>query len=463
MLPLVKVVFAPFQFFLLPGTIFALIVFIYLTVIKKDKAAGLVLLLGLIIIVDAYMNTGIYIPGLESGSIRYSELVLVLLLVREFKQAKTNKAENPLRSKLMVFFIIYLLFFFISVVKSDDVVMHFFRSYRDLGIAPFLIFYIASSGFKEQRDYKKFLVYLTILAIIITLGSYQEFLFDQIFIKTSWADGRFGSFFRNPNMLAAFYALLLPLLMLFIIETNNRFIKIFLLPILLFFIFGFLKTSTRAAFIALPISLLPMVFLKTKNISFSKKIIFMALILIIISIFSPRFFSGFANRIATIEDKEEVEQSRLLIWKGTMNLVSKHLLWGTGFGETTFMEEARVAFESGSLEIDTALAAYRAQMPHNSYLYILYFMGIFALIAFLSLMLIWFKASFSNITGASNSKLHFLNLGLFCSILGFCMASFFDFQIFVKTTTSCFWCLLGIGTSLYSHTRMSQNDPPCNG
>ena len=62
------------QRFILPGLVVLLIWAIWRTVFRRDQAVGLVLYLGLIIIVDGYLNTGIYLPGLEKGSIRYSEL-----------------------------------------------------------------------------------------------------------------------------------------------------------------------------------------------------------------------------------------------------------------------------------------------------------------------------------------------------------------------------------------------------
>ena len=63
-----------FQRFFMPG-LFAFVMWAaWRTVWRRDLAVGLALYLGVLIIVDGFLSTGIFIPGLEKGSIRCCEV-----------------------------------------------------------------------------------------------------------------------------------------------------------------------------------------------------------------------------------------------------------------------------------------------------------------------------------------------------------------------------------------------------
>ena len=57
------------QRFFLPGLIVLVLWAVWRTVVKRDLAVGLALYLGLVIVADGYLNTGIYVPGLAKGSV----------------------------------------------------------------------------------------------------------------------------------------------------------------------------------------------------------------------------------------------------------------------------------------------------------------------------------------------------------------------------------------------------------
>jgi hypothetical protein len=82
-------VILPFQILFIPGILALLGWATYRTVFKRDKAVGLVLYIGLVVIVDSYMEKGVYIPGFSAGSIKYSEICACLLLL-------THRPRTPI-------------------------------------------------------------------------------------------------------------------------------------------------------------------------------------------------------------------------------------------------------------------------------------------------------------------------------------------------------------------------------
>ena len=460
-----RAIFQQCQRFFFPGSCLLLVIFLYFFFIKKDKVAGIVLYLGLIILIDYWMNTALFLPGFSSGSIRYSEFILIPLFLREYRMKNTY--DNPVKVKLTKILTVYFFFFFISVVNSNDFMLNLLRNFRELAFSPFVIFWIASRGFDNEKDYHRLCNYLFILTVIIAIGSFQEFFFDHIFMKSivyemsyrsQRASHRFGSFFGNPNMCAAFLMLMMPLLLMYIAETRKKIITIIQLFFFLFIFFAAFKTGTRALFLSFPIILMPILFSKTGNYSFTKKIASAFAILLLITILSPQLFTGLFNRVDTINSEIHVEEGaggdeRVVIWVGALKLSTKHIFWGAGFGEDIFVGEALTALDEGFLDPFTATALMVAKMPHNSYIYIHYFMGAGALISFLYFLFIYFKSSFKAVLNNSNYRLYYLNLGIFCSTFGFCMMAFFDYPLFVQRTSATFFCLAGINISLLDQQR----------
>jgi hypothetical protein len=104
------------QRFFLPVLVGFLLWASWRTVWRRDLAVGLGLYLALVIIVDGFMNTGIFLPGLEKGSIRYSELCAGFLL---FSRPPAAPRQSPYFA-VCVFVTLYFLLLFVSVFRTDE-------------------------------------------------------------------------------------------------------------------------------------------------------------------------------------------------------------------------------------------------------------------------------------------------------------------------------------------------------
>jgi hypothetical protein len=72
----------PLQRLIIPALLLVMLWAVWRTVFRRDFAVGLALYIALLVIVDGFLNTGLYLPGLDKGSIRYSELWALILIVR---------------------------------------------------------------------------------------------------------------------------------------------------------------------------------------------------------------------------------------------------------------------------------------------------------------------------------------------------------------------------------------------
>ncbi len=444
------------QWFLLPGTALLGLIFLWLSIVRKDKAAGLVLVLGVIIIVDEYMMIGIKMPGLEHGSIRYSELILLFLIFR--RQNRIWKiVQNPLRSRVLILWAIYLLLFLISVLRSLNPTGEFLVSFRKIGITSFMLFWFASSGFTEEKDYLRVLKYFMVLAILLSIVSYQQIFFDKFFLKSpvlekelfyrSMNHGRFGSFFGNPNMMASFCVLAIPSLLILCLKAEKRWSQISYYGAILTVTFSFFKTYSRGAFLGFSCMAFPYLFLKVKDIHVGKKIGLSLLAVVCILIFAPNIFDSVFKRIGTIESEETIQTSRLQLWQNTSVIVKDNLLFGIGYGDYTFGRNAIRYIRQSKIKSIRGMDS--IDHPHNSYLLIAVMMGCPALIVFITMMFTILKNMAKQLNRHVSSDLSIVGFGFFCGVFGFLVTSIFDYHFFTRGAASVFWVVCGLLVSLY--------------
>src|SRR5207247_1541874 len=145
------------------------------TVFRKDLGVGLVLYLGLVVIVDGYLNTGIYLPGLEKGSIRYSELCAVFLLINRLPVSP----QRPLGRTVYGLLWIYFTLLFVSALRSDPMLAGMFE-FRRLIVPQIVAFLVAKRGLESPGAYCSFFLYLTVLVIIVGLFTVSDLFFDRL-------------------------------------------------------------------------------------------------------------------------------------------------------------------------------------------------------------------------------------------------------------------------------------------
>ena len=193
-----------FQRFFLPALFILLGWAIWRTVWRKDSAVGLALYLGLVVFVDSFLNTGIYLPGLGTGSIRYSELCAVFLLIN--RPPAPSECSLLRTVKYLVGF--YFALLFLSALGSDPMMAGIFE-FRRLMIPQIIAFLRGNAGSRARReDYRRFFLCLIALAIIIGLFVFWDVFFDRWLLKSEMLfkpeyymnrkQGRFGGCVPQP-------------------------------------------------------------------------------------------------------------------------------------------------------------------------------------------------------------------------------------------------------------------------
>lgn len=435
------------QRFFLPSLILLLAWAIWRTVWCKDLAVGLALYLGLVIIVDGFFNTGIFFPGLEKGSIRYSEVCALFLLKHRLPAGPKQLLHRMVRFLVGLYFALL----FLSALRADPMMAGIFE-FRRLILTQIIAFLVAIRGLGSTEDYRRFFLCLMALVIVIGLFVFWDVFFDRWLLKSDMLSkpeyyvnrnqGRFGSFFLNPNYLGAFVILVFPIAVVWTLKEHQRGWRLFAWTGLLALIFCLVETQSRGPLLALVIVLLMLVLGPAGEVSRSRRLGFLALFFMLFTLFMPGFFEHAVKRFTTLDlEQTEEEASRQTTWLFTKNIIADHPIGGIGFGEYQFIKalNARGFAEQYGRLFDN---------PHNSYLQMAVYAGIPALVVFLLCNLVLLgRAARISLRGVAEGNTPTV-FGLFVGILGFLACIYPDMHLFTQTVGPIYWVFFGLLLSL---------------
>ena len=462
------------QRFFVPTLIGLLAWAVWRVIFRKDLAVGLVLYLGLVIIVDSFYNTGIYLPGLGVGSIRYSEVCAIFLLANrphltraasslgtEYGPAQNNPvvansdvanaSDLPRRGGASLVGM-YFVLLFLSTLYGDSVLDGIFE-FRRIIVPQIIAFLIAKRGLHSQEDYRRFLLSLAALALIVSLFVFWDVFFDRWLLKSEmlskpeyWANRkqkRFGGMFLNPNLLGAFVVLVVPLLFVGVLNERGLRRRFFILIAVLGLLFSLVETQSRGPLISFGVSLIVFLLAPCGQLSRWRRMVFLAICVVVFSFFMPGFYEHGSERFSSMDKETSTSQrSRETVWLYTRKILADHPFGGIGFGERQFLAAMadygfKERYDEESLD-----------NPHNSYLQIAVYAGIPALIVFLlANAALLFKASRVCARRARNPNAE-TAFGMAVGIFGFLLCVYPDMHLFTQNVAPVYWVMFGLLLSL---------------
>lgn len=409
---------------------------------------GLALYLGLVIIVDGYLNTGIYIPGLEQGSIRYSEVCAFILLIH--RPPSEYSPPRTVRFLLGLYFALL----FLSALRSDPMLAGIFE-FRRLIVPQIVALLVAIRGLGSPADYRRFFLCLTALVVIVGLFVFWDVFFDRWLLKSEslskpeyWQNrkhGRYGSFFLNPNYLGAFAVLVFPAAFVWTLKERRPWPRLYAWTGLLALVFCLVETQSRGPMLAFGIALLMLALGPCGGaLSRKRRAGYLALFVTVFSLFMPGFYRHATERFSSL-DQETTQSTELrrLVWLYSQRIIADQPLGGIGFGEHQFQK---------AMEDYGFVDPYGESLhnPHNSYLQMVVYAGIPALAAFLlangALLRSAARVSLRGPAEGNTPTVYGLAIG----IIGFLACIYPDMHLFTQTVAPVYWLFFGLLLSLVS-------------
>ena len=434
-----------FQRFIVPAMLGLLAWAVWRTAIKRDIAIGLGLYLALVVLVDGFYNTGIYIPGFAQGSIKYSEVCAAFVLAYR----PTVPVKSSLKSFVLFLVTAYFLLLFFAALRATPV-MSGMVEYRRTLFPQIVALAIAIRGLPAAVDYRRMLLAVAVLAMVVGLFSLWDVFFNRwllhsdMLFKPEYGDnrknGRFGGVFLNPNYLGAFVVLVFPPLFVQMLHERVRWARAFLGATLLALIFCLVETQSRAPLLAFGGALALLALGPSGGVSRTRRIAALLAGLMVVTILMPGFFEHASKRFQSIDSETSVEEvSRASVWQYTKGIIADHALFGIGLGEQQFLAAmARTDFREryGRTSLDN---------PHNSYLQVAVYAGIptVAIFVFANVVLLW-KALRVVMRPRLDSDARGAIFGLAVGVTSFLISIYPDMHLFTQNVGPLYWLYVGL-------------------
>ncbi|NTV51943.1 MAG: tetratricopeptide repeat protein [Candidatus Firestonebacteria bacterium] len=329
------------------------------------------------------------------------------------------------------------------------------------------LFYLCVNFIRTREQIDRLLFTVVLAGLLTTAyGIAQFFGIDFIaWNPTSVSQGRYFASMGNPNFLAAYLAMVMPLLVVFFVETTSSFKRLLLFLSFIAMFLCLLGTWSRGGFMGLIGALLVLAVFgvqkilqhyqalslaknqtlgKTLRAEFGQNKLWISLLgatLGLLILISATFGQNHMIRLANsvLHFSETIRVSRLHIWVPALNMIKANPVFGTGLDtfKTVFPRYATTAFAA----IDGANVASRT--AHNEILQVLATQGIvgFLIVGWLTLLILknWRTAYFKHRQGWKDRLLLF---GLLGAWTAYSIQNVFSFGVAVIDTF--YWLVLAL-------------------
>jgi len=248
-----------------------------------------------------------------------------------------------------------------------------------------------------------------------------------------YESNRVGGFFMNLNTCSLFLGMLFTLVAGVFIYSENIFMKILFMIIMIFFLIGIIYTGSVGALIAFIFSICIsgtfFILKKAKN-TFRK---FLYLLLFFVSIFFVNVILLKLNpRILNMQENQDFH-GRKLIWQASLEAIKRNWLFGTGLSGKEW-DKVYNPFARG-------IGAQENTPPHNMFLYIWGRSGIIPVVLLAMFFIIKFYTSFKNFYLCNN----IYSLIVFTATMWFLVQSTVEnFPLMDLRITAIYWLILAL-------------------
>lgn len=407
----------------------------------SDGLIFIVLLIPLTVGAGIFLETKIFIYVFLSS-------VFLLWLLKQSKKDCFEFTGTNLDKYLILFLLIsFLSFYKLSNIHASIDGVFLFLSY-------FLFFWLVVNNF-DSKDKIDFVLngLIAIGSLVSIYGLWQYFYgledmanwaaFHNISVST---ENRVFSTFISPNHLAGFLSLIFPIAFIKLLYLKNKIKSVLIgLGICLMGI-CLVLTYSRGGWISFATALLIILFGVGLFYKHPKKTINIAIILILltsISIFfiikntSTKPSKNVTSYSAFNPDASAVSlEGRFQLWQGTINMIKKNYLLGTGIGTYSYVYP--VYQYEGKY----------SKHAHNTFLEIFAETGFFGFLSFLFFMFLILKNHVSVIRFEEDKQYKLYALAFFAAGTSFIIRNLIDFDWYSPGETLVFWLFSGLTISI---------------
>lgn len=391
--------------------------------------------------------------------------LLQLVLGREWPLTSLWRDMRAYLGPFALPILVFLLAAAFSVVLAYD--RHIaLRAFREEVFDPLIYLLLALFCLRTRRDVTRLLLVLLATAFVVALiGFAQYFVLKDLFATVPMLDAsdRVHAMYGSANSIGLLFDYTLPIgfaLMLTKIRKNSTleswWFRVILLAASVPLLFVLFESQSRGAWVAIAVALLFVVALSISN----RKVLLVGGLAFIVAIaaFALLFHTRIINFI--VEDHTSASgistvTKRLYLWQVALNMIHDNPWFGYGmdnwlchYSLNTLCLTPHLYHYWGS--VPGAYNALRSEPdlshPHNILLHIWVSMGVFGLLAFISILLLFYwlfariLASLS--AGNAQNRMRWMTLGIGAAMLAALIQGMVDSSFLEQDLAFCFWTLV---------------------
>lgn len=363
-------------------------------------------------------------------------LLFMFFLLAVFVFNNIVKNVNSLtKTKIDMPVILYILIILISTISSINPT----DSLRDfaLHMGGLSFLFVMINSVKTKKDFNIIVTILVFSATLVALfGLYQYVV--GVEIEAAWVDlennpgmrTRVYSVFNNPNILAEYLVMIIPLAVSLFWYSKKLSKKIIFLGLTLIMVLALVLTQSRGGWLGFAFSALIFIILIEKRL---------LLTLVPISIGGVFLLpDSIMNRILSIGNLADSSNAyRITMWEITLDIIRDNWVAGVGFGHLPFKQ----TFET-----------YIRTMPifhaHNTYLQTAAEMGIPGLVAFLLFLFTLFKYGIKNLIKQDDKYIRVMAAGVLSGLGGVLFHGLVENILYLPRIIFTFWIMVSLVLTL---------------
>lgn len=402
----------------------------------------------LLIIVPLLVNKYVYNFRVNQEAV-LKLFIIILFVVWLIKIINTEKyflKRTNLNFPLILFASALVLSLFISKTKTVS-----FQEFI-IFLSYILIFFFITNNLDRKTDFNSFIHLFFIISSLVSIYTIiQYYGFDPYLSDLNNLTSTIG----QKNWISNYLAMIFPVLFSYFLseKTKKKIIYFFLLSILYVTL---MICQSRGIWISISITVILAIYIIFKLkfyeiFKINKKWLFLLLItfLIITIIYST---DNLLNKsaitvpqraLSTFDEKDPSINTRLLIWKTTLEMIKDRPIFGSGIG--TFKMNY-LNYQAEFLRKNPGYIKYsgKAGEAHNEYLQMWAELGIIGLGLFILIFYFFYKAIFNFFKSNKNIKDKTITLGLVMGITSFLIHSLFTFPLHVPALGITFFAIMGL-------------------
>ncbi len=363
-------------------------------------------------------------------------LLYMIFLVGVFFYKGLFKKTNPLTKDSVD---LPILLFGIVIILSTITSINVTGSFRDLAIhlagIGFLV--VLVNNIKTKEDFNKLVTIIVIAGTLVALYGLYQYV-AGVAMEDKWLDKannpdvtkRAYSVFGNPNILAEYLIMLIPISVSLFWYSKKLSKKVIFLGTSLILVLTLVLTFSRGGWVGFAFSGLIFVLLVEKRLLLSIIPLGLGAIYLL-----PQ---SIINRILSIGNLADTSNDyRIRMWTITLNIIRDYWVAGVGLGYIPFKQT-----------FETYIRTMPTYHAHNTYLEIAAEMGIPGLVVFLMFIFILYKYAIKKLIDGKDNYIKIMAAGVLSGIGGLLAHGAVENVLYLPKIIITFWTLVAFTLAL---------------